>query len=209
MFVVPNQTFGPGTEAAGDALCLKDSITQLKLILVRKLSDHSSVSVACQNGWGNHGGVGHSSKRIWLAALPRGIKTGWADQPLLLSMFQCFMIKSSLWWQKDTALSHVTTRFPLCWPSWGKRSPSARPSSLCRYFQSKFVLHHSVYWFFWSCPILSEATFIGRTSKCWTTKLLRQVCSHHNRPDEGSNKQFSGECSFETSIVLRRVVAKY
>jgi len=43
-------TFGPGTEAAGDALCLKDSITQLKLILVRKLSDHSSVSVACQNG---------------------------------------------------------------------------------------------------------------------------------------------------------------
>ena len=124
---------------------------------------------------------------------------------------QCFMIKSSLWWQKDTctAFSHVTTRFPLCWPSWGKRLPSARPSSLCRYFQSKFVLHHSVYWFFWSCPILSEATFIGRTSKCWTTKLLRQVCSHHNRPDEGSNKQFSGECSFETSIVLRRVVAKY
>ena len=109
----------------------------------------------------------------------------------------------------NTALSHVTTRFLLCWHSWGKRSPSARPSSLCRYFQSKFVLHHSVYWFFWSCSILSEATSIGRTSKCWTTKLLRQVCSHHNRPDEGSNQQFSGECSFETSIVLRRVVAKY
>ena len=90
---VPNQIFGPGTEAAGEALCLKDCITQSNPVQVRKLEDYSSASV-CKDGWGNHGGVGHSSKRIWLAALSRGIKTGWADKPLLLSNFhdQAFII---------------------------------------------------------------------------------------------------------------------
>ena len=63
MFVVPNQIFGPGTEAAGEALCLNDCITQSNPVQVRQLEDYSSASV-CKDGRGNHGGVGHSSKRI-------------------------------------------------------------------------------------------------------------------------------------------------
>ena len=40
----PNQIFGPGTEAAGEALCLGDCITQSNPVQVRKLEDYSSVS---------------------------------------------------------------------------------------------------------------------------------------------------------------------
>ena len=64
----------------------------------------------------------------------------------------------SLMVASNTAFSHITTRFLLCWHSWGKRSPSVRPSSLCRYLQSKFVLHHSAHWLFWPLfnPLLSH-----------------------------------------------------
>ena len=54
---------------------------------------------------------------------------------------------------------------------------------------------------FGHCSIPSKSTFIGRTSKCRTTKLLRQICSHHNRPDEGTLQQSSREFHFELSIL--------
>ena len=161
--------------------------------------------MSCQNGWGNHGGVGHSSKRIWLAALPRGIKTGWADQPLLLSMFhdQVFIMMAKRYMycvqschhqvpavltQLREAVTECASKFPV----------PVHPVIIC--FSSQCT---------WIVVQFSWAAFIGRTSKCRTTKLLWQICSHHNRPDEGILQQFSRECCFEWYILLRRTVAKY
>ena len=192
----PNQIFGPGTEAAGETLCLKDCITQSNSVQVRKLEDFSSFSGVCKDGWGNHGGVGHSSKRIWLAALPRGIKTVWEDRPLLLlAIFDegpksyggiKYCVKSchhqvpAVLTQLREAVTECASKFPV----------PVLPVIIC--FASQCT---------WIFVQFSWAAFIGRTSKCRTTKLLWQICSHHNRPDEGTLQQSSREFHFELSIL--------
>ena len=145
--------------------------------------DYFSASV-CKDGRGNHGGVGHSSKRIWLAALSRGIKTGWADKPLLLSNFhdQAFIIMHGKHILHSVMLPPGSRCVDTVEGSGHRvcvQVPCAGTSSQNLHCTTVHIDS------FGHCSFLSKTTFIGRTSKCWTTKLLWQVCSHHNRPDEG------------------------